>query len=89
VATGTGWTYRVIDEMTIPEVCALLDYWRTSPPVHLLVAGLVGYKPSAARALPAADYDPAAEQFINRVSAADFDNVLRSYGLPTSQDKLQ
>lgn len=34
----------MIDEMTIFQVEELAAYWHRHPPVHLLVAGFVGYK---------------------------------------------
>ena len=31
--------------MTIPRLNAMMAYWQKHPPVHLVVAGLAGYKP--------------------------------------------
>jgi hypothetical protein len=31
--------------MTLPQVYELLDYWERHPPLHLLVAGYLGYRP--------------------------------------------
>jgi hypothetical protein len=31
--------------MTLPRLYALNRYWEQSPPMHLLLAGYVGYKP--------------------------------------------
>lgn len=31
--------------MTIPRLCALNKYWEIHPPVHILAAGYMGYKP--------------------------------------------
>jgi hypothetical protein len=31
--------------MTLPQVYELLGYWEKHPPVHLLVAGYLGYRP--------------------------------------------
>lgn len=32
-------------ELTLPRLDALDNYWRRHPPVHLLVAAYLGYKP--------------------------------------------
>jgi hypothetical protein len=32
--------------MTLPRFKALSEYWKLHPPVHILLAGFVGYKPS-------------------------------------------
>lgn len=43
--TITGWTWEYIDDfMNLPRLTALISYWRKHPPVHVLVAGLAGYK---------------------------------------------
>ena len=34
----------MIDEMTLTQVEELAGYWHKHPPVHLLVAGFVGYR---------------------------------------------
>lgn len=44
IATGLGWTYPVIDRLTLPEVYELYDYWRESPPTHELVAVQIGWE---------------------------------------------
>ena len=79
MATATGWTYRVIDEMTLPEVRGLLDYWRTSPPLHILFKAYVGFKPTEP---DEASEQLEADQYINRVSTAEFDEILKAHGLP-------
>jgi hypothetical protein len=43
--TSCGFPPREIDEMTWRDVEDLTDYWRAHPPVHLLVAGYMGYQP--------------------------------------------
>jgi hypothetical protein len=67
--------------MTLPEVRGLLNYWRNSPPVHVLVAGAVGFK-RPTEALARDEPDPAAEEMITRVPAADFDALMARHGLP-------
>jgi hypothetical protein len=41
----TGWTWEYIDDhMTIPRLSAMTRYWNQNPPVHVLVAGYIGYE---------------------------------------------
>lgn len=72
--------------MTIPEVRALLEYWRKSPPVHVLLASFIGFKPSAPEPHNTAD-DAEAAQYINTLPTAEFDAMLASIGIPTEQPK--
>lgn len=44
MAQSLGWTRRVIDDLTWPEVEEHFEYWQEHPPVHMLVAGYLGYK---------------------------------------------
>lgn len=32
--------------MTLPRLAAMTEYWRSSPPLHQLVAAYIGYKPA-------------------------------------------
>jgi hypothetical protein len=48
----------VIDEMTLFDVEELCHYWRRHPPVHLLVAGFVGYRADDASSPTDAEYWP-------------------------------
>ena len=38
IATALGWSYPVIDRLTLPEVYGLYEYWRECPPIHELTA---------------------------------------------------
>jgi hypothetical protein len=41
----TGWTWEYIDNhMTVPRLSAMTRYWNQNPPVHVLVAGYIGYE---------------------------------------------
>jgi hypothetical protein len=40
--TATGWTARTVDATPWPDVLDLLDYWKVSPPVHVLVRAYMG-----------------------------------------------
>ena len=49
LVTATGWTWSEIDNLTLPQVYDLDDYWRVHPPLHLLVAAFAGYKSPSRR----------------------------------------
>jgi hypothetical protein len=40
VISATNWTWHTVDELTWPELMALLDYWQDFPPVHIMVQGI-------------------------------------------------
>lgn len=44
----TGWTWEYIDDfMTVPRMTEMTQYWKGSPPLHLMVAAYFGIeKPS-------------------------------------------
>ncbi len=43
---STGWTYdQVGEQFDLPRLKSMMEYWRIRPPVHILVASYVGYKP--------------------------------------------
>jgi len=48
--------------MDLPKLAALNDYWKTHPPIHLLVAAFVGFKP--APNTPESSSDDAAESIM-------------------------
>jgi hypothetical protein len=63
ICQSTGWTWDCVEEtMTMRRFLAFQRVWRKTPPVHVLVAGLSGYKAPAgtastpAPALP--EYEP-------------------------------
>lgn len=79
MVSGTGWTFQQVGEHTLPEITALLGYWSVSPPVNELVATYLGYKRAEAN-----EPTPAEEaQYMNKVSADEFDALLKQHGLPT------
>ena len=42
----TGWTWEYVEEsLDLPRLSALTAYWNECPPMHVLVAGFLGYKP--------------------------------------------
>jgi hypothetical protein len=43
--TSTGWTFRQLDELPLPEVWELFEYWNDWPPAHVLLRGFTGYQP--------------------------------------------
>ncbi|MCL2658775.1 MAG: hypothetical protein FWD62_15470 [Betaproteobacteria bacterium] len=79
VITVTGWRWSDLDAMTLPQVQALLNYWRESPPIHVLLKHFMGVKNE-----PRDEAEEAleAEQYLNRIKADEFDAVLKSHGLP-------
>ena len=48
IIAATGWNWDQIDALTMPRYRALLRYWLTYPPAHLLLRALVGFKPPGA-----------------------------------------
>ena len=56
IVTATGWTIGTVDEMGLDDVDLLFHYWRTQPPVHEVLFGLVkglgGQDSGAGRSLP-------------------------------------
>lgn len=60
---------------------ALNKYWDEHPPVHLLVAGYMGYKPTERGSIEdAAEFVP-----VNTVTETEFDDILKQHGLPTGK----
>jgi hypothetical protein len=47
LATGCGYRYRDIDEMTLLDFMELCSYWEKSPPVHIMVAAYLGVRKDA------------------------------------------
>lgn len=71
-----------VDEMTIPQVNALQKYWKTCPPVHLLVSWYLGYKPADEDKVDEQENEIIKDQFVNVVPADEFDKMLREAGVP-------
>lgn len=81
--TSTGWTWDYIAEhVDVPRLLAINKYWDAHPPVHLLVAGYMGYEPkqNATSLEEAAEYVP-----VNTVTAEEFEDILKQHGLPTGK----
>lgn len=54
--TITGWSWEYIDEyMTIPRLEKMTEYWSENPPVHILLASILGRKPSGTKAKGSGD----------------------------------
>ena len=43
--TATHWTIGEIEEAPFCDIVELFDYWMVKPPLHLMVANFLGYKP--------------------------------------------
>lgn len=47
VCASTGWTWDYVAEnIDLPRIGYLSEYWRNHPPVHILVASYMGIRPS-------------------------------------------
>jgi hypothetical protein len=43
---ATGWEWDYVEEtLDFPRLLALREQWARHPPVHILLAAFVGYKP--------------------------------------------
>lgn len=43
-----GWTWDYVEEnLDVPRLAALTDYWREHPPTHVLLAWRYEFKPQA------------------------------------------
>ena len=49
LATACGYSYPLIDAMTLPQVEELFAYWAAHPPLHLIAAAYLGIKPKPPR----------------------------------------
>lgn len=48
VCASTGWTWDYVAEnIDLPRMKHLGDYWAQHPPMHILMASYVGFKPQA------------------------------------------
>jgi hypothetical protein len=56
LATGCGYRYRDIDEMTLLDFEESCSYWQKQPPVHLMVAAYLGIGKTEAGAPRPAGY---------------------------------
>jgi hypothetical protein len=43
LATELGWTYSDIDDLSLNDVDELMEYWKESPPVPMLVRAYMGF----------------------------------------------
>lgn len=79
----TGWTFDHIDSnVTLPQIAALFDYWRQSPPVHKLAAMYLKYEPPAKA--DQATQLAAATEFgvpVGSVSSEEFNQHLAELGI--------
>lgn len=41
IVTATGWTYPVVDALTMADAMELLSYWKVSPPSHISLKAFV------------------------------------------------
>jgi hypothetical protein len=58
LATACGYSYPVIDEMTLFDFEELTAYWVEHPPVHILVGAYLGVGKHQRKRAPAAESNP-------------------------------
>ncbi|HFC8542721.1 TPA: hypothetical protein ACFP4Q_000835 [Neisseria weaveri] len=83
VCACTGWTWDYVAEnIDLPRLNHLGEYWKQHPPVHILVAAYMGYKGQDA---PKTDETDAAEAISmlggDTLSEDEFTALLKEKGL--------
>lgn len=82
VCASTGWTWDYVAEnLDLPRIGYLNDYWREHPPVHILVASYMGIKSSKSQQ---SEEDEAAALSMlggNELSEAEFNALLKEKGI--------
>ena len=83
VCASTGWTWDyVADNLDLPRIKHLNEYWREHPPVHILVASYMGIKPSSSVAQRSAgEADALGMLGGNELSDDEFIAVLKAKGI--------
>lgn len=66
--------------MTLPELAPLIRYWNENPPLHLLIKAFMGFEAKGAQQDDGDD--PEADQYLNRCSVDEFNEILKANGLP-------
>ncbi len=55
VCCSTGWTWDYVAEnIDLPRLATLNEYWRGHPPTHVMVAAYFGIKPEGSKTADAA-----------------------------------
>ena len=83
VCASTGWTWDYVAEnLDLPRIQCLNEYWREHPPVHILVASYMGIKPSSGIVQSEADEAEAIGMLGgNELSKEEFDDLLKAKGI--------
>ncbi|MBS5743739.1 MAG: hypothetical protein KHW43_09625 [Neisseria sp.] len=83
VCDSTGWTWDyVADNLDLPRIGHLNDYWREHPPVHILVASYMGIKPSSSPGQSETDEAEAIGMLGgNKLSEDEFNALLKAKGI--------
>ena len=83
VCASTGWTWDyVADNLDLPRIRHLNEYWREHPPVHILVASYMGIKQSSSVAQSEADEAEAIGMLCgNELSEDEFNALLKAKGI--------
>ncbi|EOF9914138.1 hypothetical protein ACGLR3_002096, partial [Neisseria gonorrhoeae] len=83
VCASTGWTWDyVADNLDLPRIKHLNEYWREHPPVHILAASYMGVKPSSGSVQSEADEAEAVGMLGGgELSEDEFDALLKAKGI--------
>ena len=74
LATACGYSYPVIDEMTLFDFEELTAYWAEHPPVHILVGAYLGVRKHPRRRTPSAPSET------GRAAHSDLQGLLAELG---------
>ncbi|QMT41238.1 hypothetical protein [Neisseria shayeganii] len=83
ICASTGWTWDYVAEnIDLPRIQHLSEYWRRHPPVHILVASYIGYRAPDPATL-AAEEAEAVQMFGGgeTLSAQEFEALLKEKGI--------
>lgn len=82
IIEGTGWTYPVIDSMTLADFEELFLHWSEEPPLALVIKNHLGYKaPSRSHKRKSAHVSTAPKA----VTQQTFDQILAGLNLETAR----
>ncbi|STZ77344.1 hypothetical protein [Bergeriella denitrificans] len=83
VCAATGWTWDYVAEhIDLPRLKHLGNYWKQHPPVHLLVAGYMGYKGGNTADEPIGEDEAVALLGGgHELSESEFEDLLKAKGL--------
>jgi hypothetical protein len=78
---STGWTWDYIgNNLDLPRLFSLYDYWKINPPSHLLLKAYVGYEHEEKRPMPHMPHE-ASQPLAQKLQGGDVANLIGA--LPT------